>query len=99
MTRRRRAFEAWLKPAGWAGTVLAGVTILLGLQLIGTPAWLLFVVACLQAGACLALVDGVVRSRWVGTYASLWGYDPRHPGHRNPSNVVRNADHGKLPNG
>ena len=98
MTRRRRAFEAWHKPAGWAGTVLAGVTILLGLQLIGTPAWLLFVVACLQAGACLALVDGAVRSRWIDTYASLWGYDPRHPGHRSPSDVVRNTDNGVLAN-
>ena len=82
MTSRRRAFEAWHKPAGWVATLLAGVTILLGVQLVGAPAWLLFTAACVQAGTCLSLFDGAVRCRWVDTYASLWGDDPRHPGNR-----------------
>lgn len=67
---------------GWAATLLASVTILLGVNLIGAPAWLLFVVACLQAGICLGLLDSAARRRWVATYASLWGDDPRHPGNR-----------------
>ncbi len=82
MTPRRHAFEAWHKPVGWAAVTLAGATVLLGLQLVGTPAWLLFVVGALQAAACVSIVDGVARHRWVGTYASLWGPDPRHPGNR-----------------
>lgn len=82
MTPKRRAFEAWHKPAGWVVILLANVTVLLGVHLVGTPAWLLFIVACLQVGACLSLVDGRARSRWVDTYASLWGTDLRHPGNR-----------------
>ena len=80
MTRRRHAFEAWHKPAGWAAIALAGVTILLGLRLVGSPAWLLSVVGGLQAALGASVADGVVRRRWVDTYASLWGADPRHPG-------------------
>ena len=82
MTPRRHAFEAWHKPAGWAAVMLAGVTVLLGLQLVGSPAWLLFVVGALQAAAFAFLFDGVARHRWVDTYASLWGPDPRHPGNQ-----------------
>ena len=82
MTRRRHVFEAWHKPAGWITMVLAGATIVLGLQLVGSPAWLLFVVGVLQAGAGLSILDGAARHRWVDTYASLWGPDPRHPGNR-----------------
>ncbi len=76
MTPRRLAFEAWHKPVGWFAMVLAAVTMLLGVDLVGDPPWLLFLVGCLQAGACLAVVDGVTRRRWVDTYASLWGHDP-----------------------
>ena len=82
MTPRRRAFETWHKPAGWTVTLLAGGTILLGVSLIGSPSWLIFIVACLQAGAFLSLIDGRARSRWVDTYASLWGTDLRHPGNQ-----------------
>ncbi len=82
MTRRRHAFEAWHKPVGWIAVALAGATVLLGLQLVGSPAWLLFAAGALQAGTGLALLDGVMRHRWVDTYASLWGVDTRHPGNR-----------------
>ncbi len=79
MTPRRRAFEVWHKPVGWIVMGLAGVTILLGVHLVGDPAWLLALVGFLQAGACLAVVDGAVRRRWVDTYRSLWGFDPPRP--------------------
>ncbi len=82
MTPRRHVFEAWHKPAGWAAVMLASATILFGLQLVGSPAWLLFVVGALQATIFISIVDGVARQRWVATYASLWGPDPRHPGNR-----------------
>lgn len=82
MTPRRHAFEAWHKPVGWAVVMLAGATVILGLQLVSSPAWLLFVVGALQAAACASIIDGVARHRWVGTYTSLWGPDPRHPGNR-----------------
>lgn len=91
MTPRRRAFEAWHKSAGWAVILLAGVTILLGVQLLGAPAWLLFVVACLQSGICLSLLDGAGRRRWVDTYAAIWGNDPRHPGNRLQAVVEENS--------
>ena len=87
MTPRRRAFEVWHKPVGWFVTVLAGVTILLGVQLVGDPAWLLALVGCLQAGACLAVVDGAVRRRWVDTYRSLWGFAPPQPEDRRAAAV------------
>ncbi len=82
MSRRRLAFEIWHKTAGWAVIVLAGVTILLGIDLIGAPDWLLVLVAIFQAAVLLALVDGRLRRRWVDTYEALWGPDPVHPGNR-----------------
>ncbi len=82
MSRRRLAFEIWHKNAGWIVIVLAGVTILLGIDLIGAPEWLLVLVAMFQAAVVMALVDGRLRSRWVDTYAALWGPDPIHPGNR-----------------
>ncbi|WP_237479552.1 cytochrome b561 domain-containing protein [Lichenibacterium dinghuense] len=85
MTPRRHAFERWHKPAGWCAVIFAGVTILLGLQLVGSPVWLLFVVGVLQAGAVISVLDCAARRRWVDTYASLWGPDPRHPGDRRTS--------------
>ncbi len=82
MTPRRRAFERWHKPAGWAAVALAGVTVLLGAALAGSPGWLLALIGTLQAAATVGLVDGALRGRWVSTYAALWGPDPRHPGNR-----------------
>ncbi len=82
MTPRRIAFERWHKPAGWCALLLAGVTMLLGIALVGAPDWLLALVGCLQAATVLALLDGRLRGRWVDTYAALWGPDPRHPGNR-----------------
>lgn len=79
MMPRRLAFEAWHKPMGWLVMALAALTMLLGVDLVGDPAWLLFLVGGLQAGACLAVVDGVARRRWVDTYASLWGHGPPRP--------------------
>lgn len=82
MTRRRRAFEAWHKLAGWASIVISPVAITLGLQLDGWPSTL--------CGVCLALVllqlaglAALARtSRRVGTYQSIWGPDPSHPGNQ-----------------
>ena len=82
MTRRRLAFEAWHKKAGWAVILLAAVTILLGIDLVGAPDWLLVLAAMLQAGTLFGIVDGRLRRRWVDTYAALWGPDPVHPGNR-----------------
>lgn len=80
MTTRRLLFEAWHKRAGWAAIVLAGITILLGVQLAGAPTWLVCVVAGVQAAAILGVLDGRLQGRWIDTYQAIWGPDPRHPG-------------------
>lgn len=77
MTRRRRIFERWHKPVGWATLLLADVTVLLGTALVGAPAWLVAAIGGLQAAAVLGVVDGVLRGRWVDTHAALWGVAPR----------------------
>ena len=82
MTPRRIAFERWHKTVGWATLLLAAVTMLLGAGLVGAPGWLVAVIGGLQAAAVLALIDGVLRGRWVDTYAALWGTETRHPGNR-----------------
>lgn len=73
MTLRRRLFERWHKTAGWACLALAAVVALLGAELIGAPGWLLAALGILQGAALLAILDGVVRRRWIDTYAALWG--------------------------
>ena len=82
MTPRRIAFERWHKAAGWAAVLLAAVTVVLGTALVGAPPWLLAAVGAVQAAVSIGLTDGALRGRWVDTYASLWGIDPRHPGNR-----------------
>ena len=74
MTRRRRLFEVWHKKAGWAVIVLAAATMLLGIDLVGSPAWLVLLAGVLQSGAVLAILDGRLRRRWVDTYPALWGH-------------------------
>lgn len=85
MTRRRLIFEAWHKRAGWAVLALAGVTVLLGVELVGAPSWLVGLAGGLQAAAVLGIVDGRLRGRWVDTYHAIWGPDPVHPGNRKVS--------------
>ena len=85
MTLRRHLFEAWHKTMGWGLIVLAAVTILLGIQLVGAPSWLLVLAGMLQAAMLCGLIDGRLRLRWVDTYAALWGPDPEHPGNRKGS--------------
>ena len=81
MTRRRRVFEAWHKPAGWTLIVLGQLTILLGLDLVDAPAWILGVAALMMAALGLALLDSYLRGRWVDTHEALWGpgMRPRPP--------------------
>ena len=82
MSRRRLLFEGWHKRAGWVAVALAGITILLGIDLAGAPVWLVLLVAGMQGGAVLVTIDSALRGRWVDTYAALWGPDPVHPGNR-----------------
>lgn len=82
MTRHRRVFEGWHKPAGWAAVILSAVTVMLGTALVGAPSWLMALVGALQAATAVGLIDGATRGRWVDTYAALWGTDRRHPGNR-----------------
>ncbi len=79
MTPRRRLFETWHKKAGWAVVVLAAATMLLGIDLVGSPPWLVLLAGVLQGGAVLAILDGRLRRRWVDTYLALWGHghDPQ----------------------
>ena len=73
MTRRRRMFEIWHKPAGWLTLAAAAVTILLGLDLVGAPSWLLVLVGGVQGVVVASLLDGAARGRWVDTHVALWG--------------------------
>ncbi len=82
MTRRRVLFEAWHKPAGWVVLIVAALVVLLGLDLIAAPDWLVATVGGVQAAALIAVIDGRLRKRWVSTYQALWGPDPIHPGNR-----------------
>jgi hypothetical protein len=82
MTGRRRLFEGWHKVCGWWAIVLAPVTVLLGLALLGWPAllcWLAAVLLALEVALATLLARG---SRGIGTYQALWGPDARHPGNR-----------------
>ena len=61
---------------------MAGATILLGIAMIGGPAWLFAVAGVIQGGAVLGVIDGRLRRRWVDTYQALWGPGLEHPGNR-----------------
>ncbi|KAB0679007.1 cytochrome b561 domain-containing protein [Aureimonas leprariae] len=73
MTARRRRFEAWHRPAGWAALGAGLLTIVLGVDLVGTPAWLFAVAAVAEGAVVLAFLDGTFRSKRTDTYASIWG--------------------------
>lgn len=73
MTRRRRRFEAWHRPAGWAALGAGLLTIVLGVDLVGTPAWLFAVAALAEGMVVAAFLDGTFRNRRTDTYASIWG--------------------------
>ena len=80
MTRHRRLFEGWHKTAGWLALAAAALTILLGIDLVGAPAWLMALAGAAQGGVIAGLLDGAARGRWVDTHAALWG--PAAPGGR-----------------
>lgn len=73
MTLRRRLFEHVHKRGGWAAIGLADVAMLLGAGLAGSPGWLMLVLGLLHGAMFCAVLDGVLRGRWVDTYTALWG--------------------------
>ena len=79
MTRRRVVFEAVHKTLGWSTLAGAGVVILLGVQLVGAPGWLLAVLgAAYLTLAMVAFIQASSRRR-VTTYAAIWGPHLRSP--------------------
>lgn len=79
MTPRRRVFEAVHKTLGWSMLIAAGAVILLGVQLVGPPDWLLVVVGAAYLTLLLAVFSRVRSRRRVSTYVAIWGPHLRSP--------------------
>ena len=73
MTLRRRIFEHLHKRGGWIAIGLADLTMMLGASLAGSPGWLMRLLGLLHGAALWAILDGILRRRWVDTYTALWG--------------------------
>ena len=82
MTRRRRAFEAWHKTAGWVSMPVALLAVLLGLRLYGWPQAICILALSLVAVQVMLFARLSRSSRRIGTYQAIWGPDPSHPGNR-----------------
>ena len=85
MTRRRRAFEAWHKHAGYMAFLLAVPTAWLGLDLVDAPEafrWAPFVATGVFIAAFVMLTR---RRRRVDTWAALWGPKPPSAAMSGPS--------------
>lgn len=79
MTLRRRVWERAHKALGWSMIGVSCAVIALGIQLVGSPGWLIAVVVAAYAIVLLAVAARIRRGGRVDTYAAIWGPDLKSP--------------------
>ena len=82
MTRRRRAFEAAHKTAGYLALVMSMAAILTGFWLANAPRWMPLLWLCWLALLAGAWMTAQRRGLAADTYQAIWGPDLEHPGNR-----------------